>query len=344
MKLKKYTLASLCSLFLLPLVSCSSVGENYRVGHLFVPMGSSSTEDSFEKAIVTPFKIASGDFSSTSKTTFRAGKGKELVPVGMDYDDYDTLYKAATITKLGKEIREYNALEKKLIAEKNKPVANQNRPNINKWEKRISDLDDLIADRTLNRNELARKLILISDTMVEEYLANTMGVSASMNVGSATITNLTSTAATIFNPSSTKNILSGFAGFSNASRSLWNEEIYRNAFIEAVVGKMRDNRNDAWITIKENFKKSAFEYPVDQMLLDVNRYHYSGSFAEALKDVVANATREKSDFEIENLIGFLEKEKTAEVNKGASGDQDLIKKLDTKIKGLKEKLIERLIK
>ena len=319
------------------LFSCSKVGNHYMIGHLFVPTKTALEPiTNVTKVIETPLKITTGNSSPNS--TFKAGSGKELIPVGMNETEYYRLYNLARGVLPRKAQKKYNSYQSKLAeSRKNSP---SDQTSIEYYKSLLSGYETYYTEpsQTKYRNELARRLILISDSMAHEHMANTMGVSTSVNLATGVLTNLASEASILFTPRSTKNILSGVAATSNSYRSLWNEEVYKNAFVDAIVKNMRTSRQTAWNKISGKFAKNASLYPVDEMLLEINQYHYSGSFAEALSATVTRASREKSVLEIDATIKLLKAKKQED-----SLDKELIEQLDKRIELLNQQVVDQIL-
>jgi len=147
------------------------------------------------------------------------------------------------------------------------------------------------ADSKGARNRLAAILIKQSDDVCTLELGRLTANQATVNAGLGIATTAFGTAGSIVTGQLAGNILAGLASGTNATRDHLNAEVYRNALSTAVTRAITDERSKQRGTLIQNFVKDKDVYTVDQMIMDVNRYHQVCSFFTGLQLVVKAVDR-----------------------------------------------------
>lgn len=141
------------------------------------------------------------------------------------------------------------------------------------------------------RNRLAAILLKQSDDVCTVELGRLTANQAMVNTGFSTATTALATAGSIVTGQLAGNILSGLASASNATRNHINAEVYRNLLSAAVTKAIRQERDSQRSTLLGKFSKDFPDYSVDQMIMDVNRYHQVCSFFSGLDLVITAVDR-----------------------------------------------------
>jgi hypothetical protein len=73
-------------------------------------------------------------------------------------------------------------------------------------------------------------------------------------------------------------VFSGMASGFTGAKSLFNEEVYRNALVQTIVSSVISKRNEIRTEIQASQDKSILEYSMDHAINDVRRLNETGSF------------------------------------------------------------------
>lgn len=149
-----------------------------------------------------------------------------------------------------------------------------------------------VAECVKERNHIISDLLEKSDRDCEKHKATIFGNQASWNVALGTLTNaFTGTAAVVGGPVG-KSIFSALGLFSNAERSLVNEEVYQNTLVPAITQKIDSTRdakhND--IIAKSKADTDLTSYPMTQAISDLVTYHGDCSFMFGLQHALTEGT------------------------------------------------------
>lgn len=143
------------------------------------------------------------------------------------------------------------------------------------------------------RNRLASILMKQSDDVCTVEMGRLVSRDAMVNTGLSIGDSGLSAAATVATGQMAKSILSGGAGLLNSSRESVNANVYRNIMSTAVAKAIENERGQLRKDILTHFDSSTVSYPVDEMVMDVNRYHQSCSFYHGLGLVLDAVSRSK---------------------------------------------------
>ncbi|MFM0521699.1 MULTISPECIES: hypothetical protein [Caballeronia] len=146
----------------------------------------------------------------------------------------------------------------------------------------------------VQRNFIVTDLMSKSRAACEAHKATIFGNEASWNIALGTLTNVfTGTAAVVGGPMG-KSILSALGLFSNATRSLINEEVYQKLLAPAIAVKIDEIRtakaSDIRTKLSGNSSTTLSDYPMQTALLDVMEYHDDCSFMLGLQTALREGT------------------------------------------------------
>jgi hypothetical protein len=149
-------------------------------------------------------------------------------------------------------------------------------------------LYEIANDHTLQdaaqtaRNKLQEKIMEVSNNEVAGHLSRVTGTQVTVNIllgGASTALSGAASLAT----GSDASLLSELSTGTGAFRSLFNEQVYRNALVETLVAAIASDRNKFLSDIR-NLKQTLpiDEYCVQAAIHDMGRYHNKGSFYHGL--------------------------------------------------------------
>lgn len=144
------------------------------------------------------------------------------------------------------------------------------------------------------RNRLASFLVSESNTICTREMGDLIADEAMVNAGLASATTVFSTLGSIVTGRFAANALAGAASGTNAIRGHVNAEVYRNVLGAAVSKAIRQERDRQWEIIHANYAKTIGDpddYTVDDMLMEVNKYHQVCSFYRGLDLVITAVDR-----------------------------------------------------
>lgn len=154
----------------------------------------------------------------------------------------------------------------------------------------------------VSRNRLAAILMKQSDDVCTLELGRLTANEAMANTGLSIATSALSAAGSIVTGTLAQSILAGGAGLSNASRDHINAEIYRNTLSTAVTKAIQNERDRQRGLIAAKATSLPEVYSVDEMIMDVNRYHQTCSFYRGLGLVVQAVERTRPTYSDEHRI------------------------------------------
>lgn len=165
------------------------------------------------------------------------------------------------------------------------------------------------VDNKRGRNDLAHFLIERSNTLCERHRAGIAAVSSSVNFGLTELATGLNTAGTLVVGEQAAKILTGIAGAVNASRDAFNEHIYQNQLMPAILESIKNSRENKYKEIVANLNKSTDDYPAAALIADANDYHHRCSFVEGMSTLAAAAKEVKvTDAEREQKVQELKKQ------------------------------------
>ena len=140
---------------------------------------------------------------------------------------------------------------------------------------------------TAARNRLGAILVGRSDEVCLRELGDLIADEGIANTTLTTLDSFFSTAATIVTGEQAKSILSGLAGASNPGRTTLRAEVYRNALTPAIAHAIINEREKERRELDKMYARPIETYSIDQMIVDINRYHQICSFYNGV--VLVNA-------------------------------------------------------
>jgi hypothetical protein len=142
------------------------------------------------------------------------------------------------------------------------------------------------------RNRLQSTMMTLSDQIISQHLSKITGLQVEVNtiMGTAA-TGLSAGAAMAATP------LAGYLAEAStsvdASESLINDQVYRDALVQSLVGAIETDRAQLAADIRQRQQKSTEDYPVEAAIADANEYHQRGSFYHGL--VLIRAAAEEAN-------------------------------------------------
>ena len=134
------------------------------------------------------------------------------------------------------------------------------------------------ARQTLSeRNNLLLKLVVFSDQICTDHLGSIKGTSSTTNVGLGLFTSLFSGLASISAGTAAKTY-AATSTVTNSSRSLVNEEVYRQHFADAIIEKISESRKAKRNAVIAGLDAPLASYSIDRGITDLIEYHQQCSF------------------------------------------------------------------
>ncbi|HMB95890.1 MAG TPA: hypothetical protein VKK61_07620 [Tepidisphaeraceae bacterium] len=131
------------------------------------------------------------------------------------------------------------------------------------------------------RNRLQSAMMTLSDQIVSQQLEKIAGLQVEMNTVLGTSALGLSSGATMASlPLAT--YLSGSAAALSAAQSSFNEQIYRDAVMQSLVGAIESDRATLAADIRQRQSESIDDYSVEAAIEDAIDYHQRGSFYHGL--------------------------------------------------------------
>lgn len=152
------------------------------------------------------------------------------------------------------------------------------------------------ASAQLARNRLQSALMEASDRKCEVHRAAVMSTSSSVNLGLGWLSAALAGASPLIVPTLTKNAFAAASALSTTSRSLVNEEVYRQLLVTSVLKAIDGERNAVATEIERRRDLMPSTYSVDDAVRDAQRYHAKCSFYIGLV-ALAEAVEEKANCE-----------------------------------------------
>lgn len=140
------------------------------------------------------------------------------------------------------------------------------------------------------RNRLAYYLMDRSNHLCQSHRAGIAAISSGVNFSLSEGATLLSTAGALVNGERAAQILNGLSAAVNATRSNFNENIYQNLLMPAILESIQNTRNNLRTTIVTALEtRNPDVYPVEAAIVDVNIYHAKCSFVEGLSSLAQAA-------------------------------------------------------
>lgn len=128
-----------------------------------------------------------------------------------------------------------------------------------------------------DRNDLLLKLLIFSDRICVGHLGSIKGTATQLNVSLGVATSWLSALATLTTGTAAKTY-AATSTLTNASRSIINEEVYRQHFADAIIDKINENRKAKRNLIVSGFDKGVDSYSIDRGIADLIDFHGECSF------------------------------------------------------------------
>jgi hypothetical protein len=137
------------------------------------------------------------------------------------------------------------------------------------------------SDRKYYRNELQNAILQAIDESTEQQLAELKATENNVNLllGGATLG--LAGGASVAAAQTAKALAAAAAGTAGA-RSLVNEQIYRNTFVESVISLVTKDQSDFLAIIRQRQTNSIYDYTVEGAIMDAREYEERGSFYNGL--------------------------------------------------------------
>jgi hypothetical protein len=174
----------------------------------------------------------------------------------------------------------------------------------NDCEEQINSIKETDITNQCNQNlplqECSAYLIRISDNICNVHLSGIFGNRAVANASLGILATGAGIAGGLVSGIGAANALSGAAGFLTGTRSLVNEEIYRNYVAEAIIKEIIANRSTRKKEINQdlvgsNNGTSSKITGVEQVKQRVSEYHSECSFYSGLSSLVGKAGLPKEE-------------------------------------------------
>ncbi len=158
-----------------------------------------------------------------------------------------------------------------------------------------SDAADMDKAR-LARNRLQSAILAVSDETTAVHLSAIKSTDNVMNLIFGGATSALAGGATVASTEAAKGLAAAATG-TNAFRSLFNEQVYRNALSESLIQAILADREKFHIEVIQVRQKEGIDtYPVEAAIRDASVYHERGSFYHGLsliRKAVEKETKEK---------------------------------------------------
>lgn len=141
------------------------------------------------------------------------------------------------------------------------------------------------------RNRLASVLMKHSDDICTVELGQLTAREAMVNTGLGMATSALSTISSLVMGDFAKSALASGASFTNASRDHINAEVYRNILSTAISSAIDEERRATRQQLVDRFTIETADYSVDQMVMEVNRFHQGCSFYHGIGLVLKKVNR-----------------------------------------------------
>jgi hypothetical protein len=141
------------------------------------------------------------------------------------------------------------------------------------------------------RNRLAAVLMKHSDDICTVELGQLTAREAMVNTGLGMATSALSTISALVMGDFAKTALASGASFTNASRDHINAEVYRNILSTAISSAIDEERARTRQELVDKFPNDTGDYSVDQMVMEVNRFHQGCSFYHGIGLVLKKVNR-----------------------------------------------------
>ncbi|MEH3123180.1 MAG: hypothetical protein PGN16_14575 [Sphingomonas phyllosphaerae] len=141
------------------------------------------------------------------------------------------------------------------------------------------------------RNRLGAILLKHSDDVCTASIGRAANNEAGANTLLNSLTTGLAAASTIVMGELAKSILSGAATTTSGVRDHVNAEMFRNTLITAISKAIDEQRKSLSADILAKMDKPTAEYPVDMMIMDINRYHQECSYIRGLQLVTTAVDR-----------------------------------------------------
>lgn len=165
-------------------------------------------------------------------------------------------------------------------------------------------------ENTQSLSECSAYLIRTSDNICNIHLSGIFGNRAVTNVSLGILATGAGIAGGLVSGLAAANALSGTSGFLTGTRSLMNEEIYRNYVAEAIIKEILANRKASKDKINNELASSDGQsgkiIGIEQIKQRVSEYHAECSFYSGLSSLIGKAGEQPKDYFTSDLKKGLE--------------------------------------
>jgi len=140
------------------------------------------------------------------------------------------------------------------------------------------------------RNSAQSELLILSNEVCEQHLADAFATSAIVNVTGSVMSMLLAGASSIVSGRAGQN-LSGAAAVVAGARTSVNAEVYQGMLIGAIVAEIQGLRSSRHAAIQKRRQEDVASYPSAEAIADALSYHDLCSFYVGVASLVKNAGR-----------------------------------------------------
>lgn len=144
------------------------------------------------------------------------------------------------------------------------------------------------------RNDLLLKLVMFSEQICTEHLGSIKGTSSEVNLGLGFLTSFFSAMASISAGTAAKTY-AATSTVTNSSRSLVNEEVYRQHFADAITEKINETRKAKRAAIVAGLDLPLQSYSIDRGITDLVDYHQECSFYRGASSLLDAAKKRPTE-------------------------------------------------
>lgn len=135
------------------------------------------------------------------------------------------------------------------------------------------------------RNRLQAYLMAASDAQCSIHASAILNTSTNVNLLTGLAALGLGAAAPLIKPIVTKNAFAAGAALATGSKSLYNDEVYKQMLVTTVLKAIADTKRAQAVIIQTRQRDTIAEYSVDAAILDVVDYHDRCSFYRGLTEL-----------------------------------------------------------
>jgi hypothetical protein len=166
------------------------------------------------------------------------------------------------------------------------------------------------TEREQARNELQAAMLGVSERAVSKHMADMKATETNVNLLFGAATSALTGGATVAGEVTARTLTAAATG-TNAARSLFTEQVYRNALTDTLISAIQTDRKYMREQIEARRKLPIDQYDVESAIMDAKLFHEQGSFYHGLsliKEASEKAINEKKDNLKENIAQEVQQE------------------------------------